>query len=137
MTAEPANIPRRRQLVEGEFVFTEEDFDRIAKMLHDDAGIYLPEAKATLVYSRLAKRLRALGLESFRDYCTILTEQGGRGADERQPACRRCVRPRPRQLFAKPGRNGRHPAADLSGKGLFHHGAHSRRDRRAGFDGAR
>jgi chemotaxis protein methyltransferase CheR len=84
MTAEPANSPRRRQLVEGEFLFTEEDFDRIAKMLHDDAGIYLPEAKATLVYSRLAKRLRALGLESFRDYCAILTEDGGRAADERQ-----------------------------------------------------
>jgi chemotaxis protein methyltransferase CheR len=84
MTAETANSPRRRQLVEGEFLFTEEDFDHIAKMLHDDAGIYLPEAKATLVYSRLAKRLRALGLESFRDYCTILTEEGGRGAGERQ-----------------------------------------------------
>jgi len=74
----------QRQLVEGEFLFDEEDFGRIAKMLHDDAGIYLPEAKATLVYSRLAKRLRALGLQSFRDYCTILTEDGGRGAGERQ-----------------------------------------------------
>ena len=84
MTPEPATPPRRRQLVEGEFFFTEEDFDRIAKMLHDDAGIYLPEAKATLVYSRLAKRLRALGLESFHEYCAILTEDGGRGAGERQ-----------------------------------------------------
>ena len=84
MTPEPASPPRRRQLVEGEFFFTEEDFDRIAKMLHDDAGIYLPEAKATLVYSRLAKRLRALGLESFHEYCAILTEDGGRGAGERQ-----------------------------------------------------
>ncbi len=51
-------------------------------MLHADAGIHLPESKATLVYSRLAKRLRALGLESFRDYCALLREQGG--ADERQ-----------------------------------------------------
>jgi chemotaxis protein methyltransferase CheR len=84
MNHEAASNLRRRQLVEGEFLFTEEDFDRIAKMLHEDAGIYLPEVKATLVYSRLAKRLRALGLQSFRDYCTLLTEDGGRGVDERQ-----------------------------------------------------
>ena len=83
MTVE-ARSPPRKQLVDGEFLFTDEDFQRIAKMLHDDAGIALPDAKATLVYSRLAKRLRALGLASFREYCAILTEDGGRGAGERQ-----------------------------------------------------
>ena len=84
MTAEARSNGPKRQLVEGEFLFTEEDFQRIAKMLHDDAGIALPDAKATLVYSRLAKRLRALGLASFKEYCTILTEDGGRNAGERQ-----------------------------------------------------
>jgi chemotaxis protein methyltransferase CheR len=84
MTFEVRTKDNQRQIVEGEFLFTEEDFQRIAKMLHDDAGIAIPEAKATLVYSRLAKRLRALGLGSFRDYCAILTEDGGRGAGERQ-----------------------------------------------------
>jgi chemotaxis protein methyltransferase CheR len=74
---------RQRRLVEGEFVFTEEDFAQIAKMLHSDAGISLSDSKATLVYSRLAKRLRVLGLESFRDYCAFLTEAGS-GAGERQ-----------------------------------------------------
>jgi chemotaxis protein methyltransferase CheR len=74
---------RQRRLVEGEFVFTEEDFDQIAKMLHSDAGIALSDSKATLVYSRLAKRLRVLGLESFREYCAYLTEAGS-GAGERQ-----------------------------------------------------
>lgn len=69
-------------LVEGEFPLTAEDFRRIASMLHADAGIALPESKATLVYSRLAKRLRALGLESFRDYCALVAEDGG--TDERQ-----------------------------------------------------
>jgi chemotaxis protein methyltransferase CheR len=77
MTVELRSKDSQRQLVEGEFLFTEEDFARIAKMLHDDAGIYLPEVKATLVYSRLAKRLRALGLQSFKDYCALLTEEGG------------------------------------------------------------
>ena len=84
MTVELRSKDSQRQLVEGEFLFTEDDFARIAKMLHEDAGIYLPEVKATLVYSRLAKRLRALGLQSFRDYCALLTEEGGGGAGERQ-----------------------------------------------------
>ncbi|MGZ6017804.1 MAG: CheR family methyltransferase, partial [Phenylobacterium sp.] len=38
--------------------------------------------KATLVYSRLAKRLRALGLASFQDYCALVS--GHEGLDERQ-----------------------------------------------------
>ncbi len=66
----------------GEFLMTSSDFQQIAAMLHADAGIHLSESKATLVYSRLAKRLRALGLKNFRDYCAIVAEHGG--ADERQ-----------------------------------------------------
>ena len=54
-------------LVEGEFLFTEDDFKKIAQILHSHAGIALAEGKAALVYSRLAKRLRSLGLRSFRD----------------------------------------------------------------------
>jgi chemotaxis protein methyltransferase CheR len=72
----------RETLVEGEFVFTEEDFRSIAEILHSHAGIALTEGKAALVYSRLAKRLRALGLRSFRDYCALV--QGIDGVDERQ-----------------------------------------------------
>jgi chemotaxis protein methyltransferase CheR len=73
---------RGESLVDGEFAFTADDFRQIAAMLYGDAGIALPEAKATLVYSRLAKRLRALGLESFRDYCALIS--GRDGLDERQ-----------------------------------------------------
>ena len=73
---------RRAQLVDGEFLFTAEDFRTIAATLHAAAGIALPESKATLVYSRLGKRLRALGLESFRQYCKLVT--GAEGLDERQ-----------------------------------------------------
>ena len=78
----PRSDQRRPQLVDGEFLFTEEDFRVIASTLHAAAGIALPDSKATLVYSRLAKRLRALGLESFRDYCALVT--GAHGLDERQ-----------------------------------------------------
>jgi chemotaxis protein methyltransferase CheR len=69
-------------IVEGEFVFTAEDFRQIAEILHGYAGIALNEGKAALVYSRLAKRLRILGLRSFRDYCALV--QGVNGVDERQ-----------------------------------------------------
>jgi chemotaxis protein methyltransferase CheR len=72
----------RDTLVEGEFVFTAEDFRHIAHILHTHAGIALNESKAALVYSRLAKRLRVLGLRSFRDYCALV--QGVDGVDERQ-----------------------------------------------------
>lgn len=85
MTGAPAMAlreDRRAQLVDGEFLFTADDFRTIAATLHAAAGIALPDSKATLVYSRLAKRLRALGLESFRDYCALVT--GADGLDERQ-----------------------------------------------------
>lgn len=65
-----------------EFAFTTDDFRTIAAVLHGDAGIYLPDTKATLVYSRLAKRLRLLGISSFRDYCALIQHQDG--VDERQ-----------------------------------------------------
>jgi chemotaxis protein methyltransferase CheR len=47
-------------LVEGEYSFTAEDFRTIAALIYERAGIALTETKASLVYSRLAKRLRLL-----------------------------------------------------------------------------
>ena len=66
----------------GEYVMTAEDFRRIAAMLYADSGIVMGEGKESLVYSRLTKRLRALGLESFRSYCALVA--GAEGVDERQ-----------------------------------------------------
>jgi chemotaxis protein methyltransferase CheR len=66
----------------GEFAFSWKDFHKIAALVHGEAGIMLPESKVNLVYSRLAKRLRAIGLRSFRDYCELVESEGG--ADERQ-----------------------------------------------------
>jgi len=68
-------------LVEGEFHFTHEDFVRVAAMLYADAGITLSDSKATLVYSRLAKRIRILGLDNFDAYCQLVASPAG--ADER------------------------------------------------------
>ncbi len=71
-----------QELVAGDYPFTRADFRRIARMLHDDVGITLSETKAPLVYARLVKRLRVLGLRSFRDYCIIVGHASGAG--ERQ-----------------------------------------------------
>jgi chemotaxis protein methyltransferase CheR len=70
------------RLVDGEYHFDAEDFRKIASALHAASGIALPDSKATLVYSRLAKRLRTLGLENFREYCALI--EGERGRDELQ-----------------------------------------------------
>lgn len=51
---------------------SDSEFHRIAKKLKAETGIHLPENKKTLVYSRLSKRLRALKLNTFGEYCDLL-----------------------------------------------------------------
>ncbi|MCX7208488.1 MAG: chemotaxis protein CheR [Proteobacteria bacterium] len=55
-----------------EFQFTEQDFEKVRKLIYNYAGIALSPAKQDMVYGRLAKRLRALGLQSFNDYLQLL-----------------------------------------------------------------
>ena len=69
-------------LMSGDFVMTADDFHRITSMLHADSGIAMNDTKVALVYSRLGKRLRALGLQNFRDYCALVSD--AQGVDERQ-----------------------------------------------------
>ncbi len=58
-----------------EFVFTEQDFERIRKLIYERAGIALAPVKRDMVYSRLARRLRQTGIRSFSEYLQLL-EQG-------------------------------------------------------------
>ncbi|WP_233865257.1 CheR family methyltransferase [Paraburkholderia adhaesiva] len=51
-----------------DFDFTSADFERIRALIHRRAGISLSDHKRDMAYSRLARRLRALGMDSFRDY---------------------------------------------------------------------
>ncbi len=57
---------------EREFEYSRRDFERARHLIHDRAGIALGEGKAEMVYSRLAKRVRALGLAGFREYLAQL-----------------------------------------------------------------
>ncbi|WP_243372864.1 CheR family methyltransferase [Geotalea sp. SG265] len=60
---------------------TEEEFESIRGLIHRIAGISLSPNKKDLVYSRLARRLRARRLVSFTDYIGIL-EGGDRNERE-------------------------------------------------------
>jgi chemotaxis protein methyltransferase CheR len=68
---------RSAPLVTGEFAFSVADFHEIADLLKNEAGIDLPESKATLVYSRLTKRLRALGISTFSEYLNKIRDNDG------------------------------------------------------------
>lgn len=74
MNALAAAPKQQASLVDGEFPFTAADFRKLADVLHEASGIHLHESKAALVYSRLAKRLRALGLKNFREYTALITD---------------------------------------------------------------
>ncbi|HEX3501810.1 MAG TPA: CheR family methyltransferase [Xanthobacteraceae bacterium] len=60
-----------------EFDFSEADFQALSKIAYEHAGIMLPEAKKNLLYGRLSRRLRSLGLSSFEDYRQYLKENSG------------------------------------------------------------
>lgn len=55
-----------------EFVFSRKDFEEVRKMIYDHAGIALSDAKEDMVYSRLARRLRATGKRSFQEYLALI-----------------------------------------------------------------
>jgi chemotaxis protein methyltransferase CheR len=55
-----------------EFEFTQANFLTLRAMLKDLAGISLADCKEDMVYSRISRRLRALGLKRFGDYCDLL-----------------------------------------------------------------
>ena len=66
-----------KERVEGtkEFDFNARDFDRVRDLIYKRAGISLADSKQEMVYSRLARRLRATGLNSFSDYLNTLERE--------------------------------------------------------------
>jgi chemotaxis protein methyltransferase CheR len=60
-----------------EFAWTDSDFDRVQAMIYQRAGISLHDGKHAMVYSRLSRRLRETGHQSFRDYLSWLEQSGG------------------------------------------------------------
>lgn len=71
MTVAPPQ-PRKR-----EFHFDRADFDFIAGLVRQRTGIVLAENKQDMVYGRLTRRLRALGMNSFNEYCALVKSPAG------------------------------------------------------------
>jgi len=73
----PAGAAARQKIVDSlgkidvsgrEFAFTPADFERVRALIYKHAGIALSPIKQDMVYSRLARRLRARGEHRFSDY---------------------------------------------------------------------
>jgi len=59
-----------------EFEFRDQDFKRVQKIVYDFAGIDLNDSKKNLVYNRLSKRIRFLGMQSFSEYLDYVEAKG-------------------------------------------------------------
>jgi chemotaxis protein methyltransferase CheR len=59
--------------VEREFDYTDADFEWVRKEIYQRVGISLNESKREMVYARVARRLRQLGMSDFGSYRKYLT----------------------------------------------------------------
>lgn len=66
-----------------DFDLSDADFARIAALVRRHLGITLADSKRPLVYSRLARRLRALRLDGFSAYLDLLASPEG-GAEREE-----------------------------------------------------
>jgi len=57
---------------EKEFPFTDADFRFIQNLVADRTGIVLTDIKRTMVYSRIARRIRQCEVSDFAEYCDLL-----------------------------------------------------------------
>ena len=55
-----------------EFNYTNADFERVVQLIYARAGIRLNDSKQQMVYSRLARRIRALDMNTFGEYLKAL-----------------------------------------------------------------
>lgn len=81
---DPSAIEGSDSFVGREFPMTRTDFKKISKMAYAMSGIVLPDAKQEMVYSRIARRVRALNLKTFTEYLALLDKpaRGSVGAKE-------------------------------------------------------
>ena len=52
----------------------QEDFDFIRSIVYKESGIKLSDMKKALVQSRLLRRMREVGINSYDQYCAFLRE---------------------------------------------------------------
>jgi chemotaxis protein methyltransferase CheR len=62
-------------------VLSDREFEQLSEFIRAHCGVKMPAAKKPMLEARLLRRLRVLGLSSFREYCDILARSSC-GADE-------------------------------------------------------
>ena len=77
LTVQPATAMGSGSVAqEREFAWTSADFSRVQSLIYKHAGISLHDGKHAMVYSRLSRRLRETGYESFDAYLDWLERHG-------------------------------------------------------------
>jgi chemotaxis protein methyltransferase CheR len=57
---------------DGEEILSREQYDRLAALIYQKAGIQLGSDRQTMLASRIQRRLKALKMTSYAEYCTYL-----------------------------------------------------------------
>ena len=71
-----------RTIAAPEYAYTRSDFERVRALIFARAGIKLNDSKENMVYSRISRRVRALGLANFSDYLDRVEKNPGSEAQE-------------------------------------------------------
>ena len=61
--------------------FSDRDYRRISDLIRLECGIAFPQAKRTMVETRLQRRAKALGLPSLAAYCAYMETPEGKGRE--------------------------------------------------------
>lgn len=57
-----------------QYKLSKHEFERLQGLVRQHTGIELSDSKRQLVYSRYSSRLRALGLDTFQEYCDLVDQ---------------------------------------------------------------
>lgn len=54
-------------------------FEKLSALIEEEAGIILQQSKRLMIGSRVYKRIKALGFQTFEEYCTFIESEDGTG----------------------------------------------------------
>ena len=98
----PADPAESRDLHKGDTSqISDEEFHLLRQLIHAEAGISLSEAKRALLSSRLAKRLRHFGFQTYSQYYDHIRNHDPTGAERRQMI--NCITTNKTDFFREPG----------------------------------
>jgi len=66
---------------QSQLAMTHADFQRLSEFIYDHCGIKMPPVKKVMLEARLQKRLRSLGITSYKDYCDYLFDSPHRESE--------------------------------------------------------